>query len=217
MAEKKVLLYTSGKDGRPMVRVPAGKFLFGEDKEEAETKEFYIDQYPATNADFKKFVDETHFSEPASWRDHTWPKGKENHPVVEVNWKSAATYAEWAGKRLPTNAEWEKAARGTDGRTWPWGDEWDIKKANVFSGDTTPVGQYSPAGDSPYGCVDMAGNVWEWIGGGNPSQLRAPLRGGDWLDGPEEAKTYHVRMHTPHRKNPFMGFRCAADTAKPLK
>ena len=104
MAEKKVPLFTSGKDGRPMVKVPAGKFLYGEDKEEAETNEFFIDQYPVTNADFKKFVDETHYAEPASWRDHTWPKGKENHPVVEVNWASAAAYAAWAGKRLPTNA-----------------------------------------------------------------------------------------------------------------
>jgi formylglycine-generating enzyme required for sulfatase activity len=217
MADKKVNLYNSGKDGRPMVKVPAGKFLYGEEKTEAETKEFYIDKYPVTNAEYKVFVDATGHPEPALWRNHTWPEGKENHPVVEVNWKSAATYAEWANKRLPTNEEWEKAARGTDGRTWPWGDEWDIKKANVFSGDTTPIGQYSPQSDSPYGAVDMAGNVWEWIGGISEHALRAPLRGGDWLDGPEEAKTTHVRMHTPHRKNPFVGFRCAADTADPLE
>lgn len=217
MADKKVPLYKSGKDARPMVKVPAGKFLYGEEKAEGETKEFYIDKYPVTNAEYKVFVDATGHPEPALWRNHTWPEGKEKHPVVEVNWKSAAAYAEWAGKRLPTDEEWEKAARGTDGRTWPWGDEWDIKKANVFSGDTTPVGQYSPQGDSPYGVVDMAGNVWEWIGGISEHALRAPLRGGDWLDGPEEAKTTHVRMHTPHRKNPFVGFRCAADTAESLE
>jgi formylglycine-generating enzyme required for sulfatase activity len=217
MADKKVPLYKSGKDGRPMVKVPAGKFLYGEEKNEVETKEFYLDKYPVTNAEYKVFVDATGHPEPALWRDHTWPEGKENHPVVEVNWKSAAAYAEWAGKRLPTDKEWEKAARGTDGRTWPWGDEWSIKNANVFSGDTTPVGQYSPQGDSPYGAVDMAGNVWEWIGGISEHALRAPLRGGDWLDGPDEAMTTHVRMHTPHRKNPFVGFRCAADTADPLE
>jgi len=217
MANRNVQLFKSGKDGRPMVKVPAGKFLYGEDKEEKELGDFYIDLYPVTNAEFKAFVDATGNPEPASWRDHTWPKGKENHPVVEVNWKSAAAYAAWAGKRLPTDEEWEKAARGTDGRTWPWGDEWDIKKANVFSGDTTPVGQYSPAGDSPYGAADMAGNVWEWIGGISEHALTAPLRGGDWLDGPEEAKTTYIRKHTPHRKNPFVGFRCAADTADPLE
>lgn len=217
MTKKKTLLFTSGKDGRPMVKVPAGKFLYGEDKEESETGEFYIDQYPVTNAEYKKFVEATGHTDPASWRNHTWPEGKENHPVVEVNWHSAAAYAEWAGKRLPADEEWGKAARGTDGRTWPWGDDWDIKKCNVFSDGTTPVGRYSPEGDSPYGAADMAGNVWEWIGGGKPSQLRAPLRGGDWLDGPDEAKTTHIRMHTPHRKNPFVGFRCAADNAEPIK
>jgi len=216
MAENKVNLYTGGNDGRPMVRIPAGEFLFGEDKEKAETGEFFIDLYPVTNAEYKKFIEATGHKDPNHWRNGTFPEEKENHPVVEVNWASASSYAEWAGKRLPTGKEWEKAARGTDGRTWPWGDEWDIEKANVFSGDTTPVGQYSPGGDSPYGCQDMAGNVWEWIGGGSPSQLRAPLRGGDWLDGPEEAQTFHVRMHTPHRKNPFVGFRCAADSAEPM-
>ena len=217
MSETKVPLFVCGKDNRPMVKVPAGEFLYGEDQEKTETKEFFIDLYPVTNADYKKFVDATGHTEPASWRKGTWPEGKENHPVVEVNWESASAYAAWAGKRLPTNEEWEKAARGTDGRTWPWGNEFDRDKCNTYSGDTTPVGQYSPAGDSPYGCQDMAGNVWEWIGGGKPSQLRAPLRGGDWLDGAEEAQTFFIRMHTPLRKNPFVGFRCAADSAEPMK
>lgn len=217
MAENKKQLFVCGIDKRPMVKIPAGEFLFGEDKEKVKTGEYFIDQYPVTNADYKKFIEATGHQEPASWRNGTWPQGKENHPVVEVNWHSAAAYAEWAGKRLPTHEEWEKAARGTDGRTWPWGDEFDRDKCNAFSGDTTPVGQFSPDGDSPYGCVDMAGNVWEWIGGGKPSQLRAPLRGGDWLDGAEEAQTFYVRMHTPHRKNPFVGFRCACDKAEPMK
>lgn len=217
MAAKRIALFTSGKDERPMVKIPAGEFLYGEDEEKKEMKEFYIDQHHVTNVEYKKFVDATGHKQPQSWRNDTYPEGKQDHPVVEVNWYSATEYAEWAGKRLPTSEEWEKAARGTDGRTWPWGNDWNIDNANVFSGDTTPIGQYSPAGDSPYGCWDMAGNAWEWIGGGAPSQLRAPLRGGDWLDGPEEAKTYHIRMHTPHRKNPFVGFRCAADSADPIK
>jgi formylglycine-generating enzyme required for sulfatase activity len=217
MAEKKTTLYIGGSDGRPMIKIPAGEFLYGEDKEKIVTKEFFIDQHPVTNAEYKKFVEATHCSDPASWRNGTWPAGKENHPVVEVNWASAAAYAQWAGKRLPTNEEWEKAARGTDGRVWPWGNEFDPDKCNTFSDGTTPVGKYSPQGDSPYGCMDMAGNVWEWIGGGNPSQLRAPLRGGDWLDGAEEAQTFYIRMHTPLRKNPFIGFRCVADNAEPMK
>lgn len=217
MTENKIPLYVGGRDNRPMVKIPAGVFLFGEEKEKVETKEYFIDVYPVTNVEYKKFVEATGYSDPASWRNGNWPTGKENHPVVEVNWASASAYAEWAGKRLPTNEEWEKAARGIDGRIWPWGNEFDREKCNTYSGDTTPVGQYSPQGDSPYGCQDMAGNVWEWIGGGKPSQLRAPLRGGDWLDGAEEARTFHVRMHTPHRKNPFVGFRCACDHAELIK
>lgn len=217
MTEKNVPLYKAGKIDKPMVKIPAGEFLYGEDQERTETVEFFIDQSPVTNAEYKLFVDAIGFEQPSHWRNGTYPEGKADHPVVEVNWFSATAYAEWAGKRLPTNEEWEKAARGTDGRTWPWGNDWSIQNANVFSGDTTPIGSYSPQGDSPYGCQDMAGNVWEWIGGGQPSQLRAPLRGGDWLDGPDEAQTFHIRMHTPRRKNPFVGFRCAADSAEPLK
>jgi formylglycine-generating enzyme required for sulfatase activity len=217
MSEKKIPLFQSGIDGRPMVKIPAGTFQYGKQLEEKETKEFYIDRHSVTQADFKKFIDATGHRDPANWHDHAYPEGKENHPVTEVNWDDAAAYAKWAGKRLPLNEEWEKAARGTDGRTWPWGDDWDIKKCNVFSDGTTPVGNYSPMGDSPYGAADMAGNVWEWIDTGMVSKMRAPLRGGDWLDGPDEAKTTHIRMHTPHRKNPFVGFRCAADEASPLK
>ena len=217
MAAKKFMLYTAGKDERPMVKVPAGEFLYGEDQEKAATKVFFVDQHHVTNAEYKKFVDATEHKQPQHWRNGTYPEGKADHPIVEVNWSSATAYAEWAGKRLPTSEEWEKAARGTDGRIWPWGNDWDIEKCNVFSGDTTPIGKYSPNGDSPYGCWDMAGNAWEWIGGGAPSQLRAPLRGGDWLDGPDEAQTFYIRMHTPHRKNPFVGFRCASDTAEPIK
>jgi formylglycine-generating enzyme required for sulfatase activity len=207
-----------------MVKVPAGKFLYGEDKEEKELGDFYIDLYPVTNAEYKAFVDATGQPEPASWRDHTWPKGKENHPVVEINWKSAAAYAAWAGKRLPTDEEWEKAARGTDGRTWPWGDEWDIKKANVFSGDTTPVGQYSPAGDSPFGAADMAGNVWEWCasayaaypyqdsdGRNNPNGTDVRVvRGGSWHDLRNDLRCANRFRFAPSDRLINVGFRCAS-------
>jgi len=216
MAEKTLPLFKAGKVEKTMVKIPAGEFFYGEDQEKIETDEYYIDLTPVTNVEYKNFVDATGHDQPSHWRKGTYPEGKADHPVVEVNWFSATAYAEWAGKRLPTNEEWEKAARGTDGRTWPWGNEWSIENANVFSGDTSPIGHYSPQGDSPYGCQDMAGNVWEWIGGGQPSQLRAPLRGGDWLDGPDEAQTFHIRMHTPRRKNPFVGFRCVTDSAEPL-
>ena len=85
MGDNKVPLYKSGRDGRPMVKVPAGKFLYGTNKEERYLPDFYIDRYPVTNAEYKVFVDATGHPEPAHWRNHTWPAGKENHPVVEVN------------------------------------------------------------------------------------------------------------------------------------
>ena len=216
MAKNSVSLFSAGKDGRVMVQVPAGEFLFGEDKEKTKTATFFIDQALVTNAEFKKFVEATGIEPPPHWRHDTWPEGKADHPVLQVTWDSANAYAQWVGKRLPTEIEWEKAARGTDGRKYPWGNEFDPHKCNTGSDGTTPVGKYSPAGDSPYGCMDMAGNVWEWIGG-KPSPVLMPLRGGDWLDGAEEAQTFFRRMHTPKRKNDFVGFRCAADAATPLK
>ena len=203
----------AGGDGRPLIHVPAGEYLSGPDRDKASTGAFYIDRFPVTNAEYKKFVGAAGHEHPQHWRRGTWPEGKADHPVVQVTWESAAAYAKWAGKRLPLEEEWEKAARGTDGRVWPWGNLFDSSKCNTNESglwDTTPVGKYSPPGDSPYGCVDMAGNVWEWIGG-RPSPLRMPLRGGNWLDTQAEATTFSRRMHTPKRKNDFIGFRCAAD------
>jgi formylglycine-generating enzyme required for sulfatase activity len=103
--------------------------------------------------------------------------------MVLVSWQDAQAFCEWAGLALPTEEQWEKAARGTDGRIWPWGNEPPTAKHCNFNrnvGGTSPVGQYSPQGDSPYGCADMAGNVWEWAGSWySPNQTRA-LRGGSW-------------------------------------
>ncbi|MEW6567801.1 MAG: SUMF1/EgtB/PvdO family nonheme iron enzyme [Chloroflexota bacterium] len=219
MGETHVPIYHAGRDGRPMVLVPAGEFYFGPDRVKLSLPAFYIDRFPVTNADYKKFIEATGAPEPTHWRRGTWPEGKADHPVVNVTWENAAAYAEWAGKRLPTEEEWEKAARGNDGREWPWGSTFDPSRCNTNESgawDTCPVGKYSPAGDSPWGAADMAGNVWEWIGG-KPSPLRMPLRGGDWLDTQEEARTHARRMHTPKRKNDFIGFRCAADSAVPAQ
>ena len=138
-----------------MVLVPAGEFIMGSNTGDAdETPQrkvylpaFYIDRCEVTNAQFKKF-------DPS----FNYPKGKDNYPAL-VTWEQANAYAKWAGKRLPTEAEWEKAARGTDGRLFPWGNFWDL---SLTVWDTnSPVGT-NPAGASPYGTLDMAGNVWEW-------------------------------------------------------
>ena len=201
------------RDGKEMILIPAGEFLMGREKKTVFVPAFYIDRTPVTNAEYKAFVDATNYNFPPHWRRGQPPPGKENHPVVQVTWFDAVAYAEWAGKRLPTGPEWEKAARGTDGRIYPWGDTFDPTRLNCGEGgplDTTPVGQYSPAGDSPYGVVDMAGNVYEWTNDGNPVTTMA-LRGGSWLDGRDQVKTFAIRKHTPRRKNDFIGFRCAMD------
>jgi len=159
-------------DDPNMVYVEGGEFIFGADsdkKDESPQQTLYVDGFnidvnPVTSAEYKVFVDATGHRAPRNWKEGQIPAGKEDHPVVWVTWEDATAYAEWAGKRLPTEAEWEKAARGTDGRTYPWGDAFDSGKCNSREaniGKTSPVGQF-PEGASAYGALDMAGNVWEW-------------------------------------------------------
>jgi sulfatase modifying factor 1 len=137
--------------------------------------DFFIARFPVTNADYQKFVDKTghqlhaqddSFSRPYNWDLQTrkFQEGQDHYPVVMVSWHDARKYCEWLGGRLPTEAEWEKAARGEDGRQWPWGNDWkaDVCNCGGPSMALKPVGQFSPAGDSPYGVADMAGNVWDW-------------------------------------------------------
>ncbi len=153
--------------------VPAGKFLMGSnDKHDDEKPQhavnlpaFYIAKTPVTNAQYKRFVDVQGYQVPSHWENGQIPKGKEHLPVVNVSWRDAMAFCQWAGVQLPSEAQWEKAARGTNGRLYPWGNEQPTAKlCNFYDskiGDTTPVGNY-PDGASPYCCLDMAGNVWEW-------------------------------------------------------
>jgi formylglycine-generating enzyme required for sulfatase activity len=196
---------------RAMVEVPAGKFLMGDEKQSVHVDAFQIDKYPVTNAQYKRFLDANPgHSPPRHWAGGTYPAEKATHPVVYVNWHDAVTYAEWAGKRLPTEQEWEKAARGTDGRVYPWGDQEPTAELCNFGknvGDTTPVGRYSPQGDSPYGCVDMAGNVWEWTasdyGGGGKV-----LRGGAWGSSSVYARSSDRFDVDPGGLLVYIGLRC---------
>jgi formylglycine-generating enzyme required for sulfatase activity len=203
------------KDDKEMILIPAGEFLFGPNKQLMTLPAYYIDRTPVTNAEYQVFVDATKADFPPHWRQGKPLLGIENHPVTQVTWFDAVAYAKWAGKRLPIGPEWEKAARGTDGRIYPWGDTFDKTRLNSGDGGplkTVPVGQYSPQGDSPYGIVDMSGNVYEWTNDGN-EVLTMGLRGGSWLDGRDEARTFAVRKHTPRRKNDFIGFRCVMDVS----
>lgn len=135
--------------------------------------DFYISRYPVTNEEYKAFIDATNhairiqddeFSRGYNWdvQQRTYPPGKENYPVGMVKWQDAHAYCDWVEVRLPTEAEWEKAARGVDGREWPWGD-WQEGRCNCGGSlELVPIGHYSPASDSPFGVSEMAGNMFEW-------------------------------------------------------
>lgn len=171
-----------------MLLVPAGEFIMGTDEEDEEGKSleigmikpwyidehpahkvylesFYIDRYEVTNAMYKKFADSSGYMVPASWKKREYPAGMDNHPVVSVTWFAAKNYCAWNGKYLPTEAEWEKAAKGADGRKYPWGNTFDKNKSNslaLVKELPMPVGTYEE-GKSPYGVYDMVGNVFEWV------------------------------------------------------
>ncbi|MBN2092874.1 SUMF1/EgtB/PvdO family nonheme iron enzyme, partial [candidate division KSB1 bacterium] len=162
-----------------MVLIPKGEFICGRDKREfwefnkhkRNLPAFEIGKYPVTNIEYKRFIDATGHRQPKNWKEGFFPSGRGNHPVIYVDWFDAQAYCQWLNRTspgrkkycLPTEFEWEKAARGTDGREYPWGDEFDEAKCNSFKqiGDTSPVGIFWD-GVSPNGLFDMAGNVWEW-------------------------------------------------------
>jgi formylglycine-generating enzyme required for sulfatase activity len=197
-----------------MILIPAGIFLRGDEKQPVHVDAFYIDKYPVTNTEYAKFVEATGHPPPPHWEETggTYPPDMADHPVVFVNWFDARDYAAWAGKRLLTEAEWEKAARGTDGRVYPWGNGFDKAMCNASEagiGGTTLVGKYSPYGDSPYKVCDMAGNVWEWTATDwAPGSSTKVQRGGSFVNRGSYARCAYRYLGVPEPRTPNVGFRC---------
>jgi formylglycine-generating enzyme required for sulfatase activity len=244
--------YRSPTDGAEMVKIPAGCFKMGSTESgekpvhEVTLSAYCIDKYPVTNAQYRKFCDATGRDYPPDPGFSSMPSyftKMPEYPVVNVSWGDARAYCEWAGKRLPTEAEWEKAARGTDGRKYPWGNDepdgtqcnladrrsglsWADKKVDDGFAQTSPVKQY-PAGASPYGAMDMAGNVWEWCNDWyaddyykkSPAENpRGPdagssrvLRGGSCSNEARDLRCAYRDRSEPSSRDGSIGFRCAVD------
>ncbi|HPH96568.1 MAG TPA: SUMF1/EgtB/PvdO family nonheme iron enzyme [Anaerolineaceae bacterium] len=199
--------------------------------------EFEIGLAPVTNEEYFRFVWETSYRLPKGWIGFRFVEGTAKHPVVNVNRADALAYCKWLGEtyrttyRLPTEAEWERAARGVDGRIYPWGDSFDPWRCNTLEsakGGTTPVGSYSPAGDSPEGAVDMIGNVWEWTNSlmapypYNPNPELPPnqrplyvVRGGAWYYSKKLARCASREGVMPDYTSNSLGFRLARSVVKP--
>ncbi len=197
------------KIGIEMVNIPAGEFLYGEDKQKLTLPEFWIAKTPVTNQQYKAFVDATGHEAPQHWQDGKIPLGKENHPVTDVSWNDAKKFCDWAKLRLPSEQQWEKAARGSDGREYPWGNQEPDRTLCNFNGnvgDTTPVGNYAK-GASPYGLFDMAGNVWEWCEDWSDSfQIDRVMRGGSFRYYDNSLRCAFRLRYNPRARGDYLGF-----------
>jgi formylglycine-generating enzyme required for sulfatase activity len=194
-----------------MIRIPAGPFLYGPNKKTVELPAFEIAKYPMTNEQYKVFLDANPDCQvPEHWTNGLFPNGKADHPVVNISWHDAVACAKWYGMRLPTEQEWEKAARGTDGREYPWGDAFDFQKCNCFGskiGGTSPVSAH-PCDTSPYGVMDMAGNVWEWTSSRSDGRSDMHVvRGGSWNLPPDLVRCSYRNADHPVNRNLNVGVR----------
>ena len=237
-----------GTDGCRMALIPAGNFFMGHPEEDELYYDeipchrvfidaFWIDCYEVTNRRYKQFIDATGhpvpyvdaaWAAPYNWKEKSYPPGKADFPVVLVSWEDAVAYASWAGKRLPTEAEWEKAARGgLVKQAYPWGEKIDVQYANYFTSMTSknemaPAGTFFP---NPFGLYDMAGNVWEWCSDwygktyyrkspatnptGPPEGHYRVYRGGAWTNRAEQLRCSERGRNVPVHQSHTIGFRCA--------
>ncbi|MCD4784043.1 MAG: SUMF1/EgtB/PvdO family nonheme iron enzyme [Candidatus Eremiobacteraeota bacterium] len=245
-------------DGAKMILIPAGEFIMGANESDKDADEsekprhkghldaFYIYKFEVTNRQFRKFVDDTGYKAEGNWEKWITP-GTWDYPVIMVSWNDASAYCRWAGVKLPTEAQWEKAARGTDGRIYPWGNKWNPKlcnnkntpkeiirgKARMLYNKTgiTPGGMF-PDGKSPYGVMDMAGNVQEWCrdwfdeeyykkspkkNPGGPSRgTDKVLRGGSFYQEIETCRATYREDNFPEGNDTDYGFRCVWQPGTPF-
>lgn len=215
-----------------MAFVPGGTYSVGTDTGDELARPahsvpiapYFIDVTEVTNADYKAFLDATGRRGPEGWEGSSYQAGRGNWPVTGVTWQEAADYAQWAGKRLPTEAEWEAAARGQEGNLYPWGNVWGEGMANIRTSSITEVGRFKE-GASPFGLLDMIGNVWEWTADGFSLYPGSPA---DITDLLEPGVTYRIIRGGAHNRRenteasyrgfldaskgyPQTGFRCAKD------
>ena len=201
----------SKRDGKEMVRVPAGPFKYEDEKKTIELPEYWIDKTPVTNGEYARFVAAGH-KPPQHWKGDRPRDEITDHPVVYVSWHDAVAYCEWAGKRLPSEEEWEKAARGTDGRKYPRDGRAPTRElcnSRGYQGYTTPVGTYSPKRDSPYGCMDMSGNVWEWTATRHERGGIVVRGGSSLITSPSHVRSANRYWNVPDYGLGDIGFRCA--------
>jgi formylglycine-generating enzyme required for sulfatase activity len=228
-----------------MVYVPGGEFMMGRNIEDGgdayehpahpvTVRAFFIDANEVSSAEYKKFLDVNPLrAAPSGWVNRNYPSGSARKPVTGVDWESANAYASWSQKRLPSEEEWEFAARGPDGRLFPWGKEWKIRMANTGKPEAgaddgakgmMPVGSYQD-GKSPYGAYDMIGNAWEWTASGEEACSHGPksaldspelkvIRGGSWASRNEQATATFRRCYGvtgEPRGYSYTGFRLVQD------
>lgn len=247
-----LVLHLTPEVSTTLLRVTEGNFLMGSDpardpaaredempQHTVNLTEYYMSKYPVTNYQYQLFKNATEPRKFGETGRGGWqmPPGKELHPVVNISWDEATAFCMWLSQetgvifRLPTEAEWEKAARGADGSIYPWGNQWEAGRANAGeeSPDTTAVGQYSPDGDSPYSVSDMSGNVWEWCADrydkeeymGRKKVTRNPygpeegegviVRGGAFDQDVKHARAAHRNWYYPFNRRRDVGFRVVAE------
>jgi len=254
--DSKHISFNKGRPLENMILIPEGEFIMGANCIEAQPDEkpahkvylyaYYIDRYEVTNSEYQQFVLETGHHAPFvdrewahgfNWNGFHYPAGKGAYPVVLVSWSDATAYALWAGKRIPTEAEWEKAARaGQISQQYPFGNSIDFNHASFNKGylwrsRLMPAGSYEP---NQYGLYDMAGNVWEWcqdwyskdyyveqpyLNPAGPSEgYYRIIRGGAWINDPKFLTCANRGKNSPDTKSHAIGFRCAISctaTSKP--